>query len=121
MSIRTLMNMTSPTMIPQSQESKAVRRDLTLSTVAIVMLFITCQSFADVTHILAWVYESYCVAVACLGQLQYYSLVPNVASAFNSAANFFIYIIFAKGFRKKFWKLLTRNKIEPSSVTGDSK
>jgi hypothetical protein len=54
-------------------------------------------------------------AASCLGPLEYYALVPNVMATFNSAANFLIYVIFAKGFRKKVGKLIARNKIEPDS------
>jgi N-acetylmuramic acid 6-phosphate (MurNAc-6-P) etherase len=57
------------------------------------------------------------VSGRCLGALEYYAFVPNVAMAINSAANFGIYVIFAKGFRKKIMKLIKKNKVEPHSGT----
>jgi hypothetical protein len=113
MSIRTLMSMKS-NMISQSEERKAVRRDLTLS-VSTIAIFLLCQSITAVTTILTWAYDPF---FACLSPLQYYAMVSSVVMALNSATNFIIYIIFAKGFRKKVWKLLKRNKVVPNAGTG---
>jgi hypothetical protein len=117
MSTKTLLVLRSQKVVAQSQERSRARKDLTLSSVAIVILFIICQSCSSVQKILMWVYNPWVKNARCLGRLEYFVQVPQVAMAFNSAANFIIYVIFAKGFRKKVCQVFTgRNRIGPEAT-----
>ena len=120
MSVKILLAMKQQqNVLPESQERSRARKELTLSSVAIVVLFITCQSLTGTTKVLAWVYDPYPAAARCLGVLQFYSLFPYIAMCINSASNFAIYLIFVKAFRKKAKQLFFRkNRIAPESSTG---
>ncbi|ELU10121.1 hypothetical protein CAPTEDRAFT_187286 [Capitella teleta] len=107
MSIQILRAMHAKSQAAQLSREQA-RKDLTLSSVAIVALFVVCQSFSSANRVLMWVYDPYFVAARCGGDLQYFFFVPQVAMVTNSAANFAIYVVLAKGFRKKVKRLFSR-------------
>jgi hypothetical protein len=118
MCTRTLIVLNSQGMVVESQERSRARKDLTLSSVAIDILFIICQSLSSVQKILMWVYSPWVKNTRCLGRLEYFAQVPTVGMCFNSAANFLIYVIFAKGFRRKVKQLFTisKNKTAPDDL-----
>ncbi|ELT97331.1 hypothetical protein CAPTEDRAFT_204847 [Capitella teleta] len=98
----------------QSDERSRTRRDLTISSIAIVILFVVCQSFTYATRVLMWIYNPFYKYSRCGGVLQTYSFVPHIALMFNSAANFVIYICFAKAFRKKLFGIFCKSsKVAP--------
>ncbi|ELU15179.1 hypothetical protein CAPTEDRAFT_211743 [Capitella teleta] len=90
-------------------------RDLILSSIAIVALFTICQCFMLITRVLMWIYDPYFKYARCGGELQYFDFVPYITMVINSAANFAIYMILAKGFRKKFVGLFVAdNQVAPN-------
>ncbi|ELT98169.1 hypothetical protein CAPTEDRAFT_208274 [Capitella teleta] len=123
MSIKILSNLDPKSSVAKSDRAQNVRKDLTKSSIAIVVLFVLCQSFSPIRRILMWIYDPYLKHALCGGDLVYFSGVPHLALMLNSAANFLIYIVFAKGFRKKMAALFTRNKavapLDPSSSVAD--
>ncbi|ELU00016.1 hypothetical protein CAPTEDRAFT_206560 [Capitella teleta] len=98
-----------------SANSQHARKDLTKSSMAIVVIYLVCQTLQPIRRILMWAYDPYMETGGCGGQLFYFSYVPHIALMFNSAANFGIYILFARGFRKKLIVFLTRrNAVGPT-------
>ncbi|ELT94993.1 hypothetical protein CAPTEDRAFT_215194 [Capitella teleta] len=92
-----------------------VRKDLTKSSIGIVVIFVLCQSFQPIRRVLMWVYDPYVRNVGCGRDLSYFSMVPHVTLMLNSSANFCIYILFARGFRRKFIAIFTRkNNVAPT-------
>ncbi|ELT90632.1 hypothetical protein CAPTEDRAFT_192020 [Capitella teleta] len=119
MSIQILRAMSAQSKVmQQSHERSQARKDLTLSSVAIVGLFIICQSFNSANRVLMWVYEPYAANARCGGVLQYIFMVPYLSMIMNSAANFGIYVVLAKGFRKKVIRLFVgQNRVAPQDST----
>ncbi|ELT98963.1 hypothetical protein CAPTEDRAFT_186384 [Capitella teleta] len=98
----------------KSEDRNQARKDLTLSSIAIVVIFIVCQSFTFVTRVLEWVYDPSANYARCGGKLQYFVFVPYITMVINSTVNFGIYVILAKGFRRKVVRLfIGRNRIAP--------
>ncbi|ELT90634.1 hypothetical protein CAPTEDRAFT_192022 [Capitella teleta] len=116
MSIQILRTLKTQSKVMQKSDDRTqARKDLTLSSVAIVALFLICQSFVLVNRVLMWLYDPYFGSSRCGGDLQYFAFVPYLTMVINSAANFAIYVILAKGFRKKVARLLKgRNQIAPN-------
>ncbi|ELU11654.1 hypothetical protein CAPTEDRAFT_218098 [Capitella teleta] len=101
--------------IASSVNSQHARKDLTKSSIAIVVIYVICQSFQPIRRILMWVYDPYMVSIDCGGELFYFSYEPHLALMFNSSANFGIYILFARGFRRKLILFITRrNGVGPN-------
>ncbi|ELU06705.1 hypothetical protein CAPTEDRAFT_209658 [Capitella teleta] len=119
MSIQILRTLkTQSKMMQKSDDRTQARKDLTLSSVAIVALFLICQSFVLIKSVLMWLYDPYSDSSRCEGELQYFSFVPYITMIANSSANFAIYVILAKGFRKKVTRLLKgRNQVAPNKST----
>ncbi|ELT87480.1 hypothetical protein CAPTEDRAFT_198856 [Capitella teleta] len=119
MSIQILRAMKTQSKVMQKSDDRTqARKDLTLSSVAIVALFIICQSFDLVRRVLMWLYDPYTRASRCGGELQYFGFVPYITMIINSASNFVIYVILAKGFKKKVMRLLKRrNQVAPNETT----
>ncbi|ELU04763.1 hypothetical protein CAPTEDRAFT_186050 [Capitella teleta] len=106
--------------ITSSASSQHARKDLTKSSIAIVVIYITCQSFQPIRRILMWVYDPYMVSIDCGGELFHFSYIPHLALMFNSSANFGIYILFARGFRRKLITCLTRRTAVGPTDADDS-
>ncbi|ELT98955.1 hypothetical protein CAPTEDRAFT_186376 [Capitella teleta] len=117
MSIQILRSMTTQSKaIRQSADRNQARKDLTLSSIAIVVIFTFCQSFMFIRRVLMWVYDPYFGSARCGGELQYFGFVPYITMVINSAANFGIFVILAKGFRKKVVRLfIGRNRVAPET------
>ncbi|ELU03390.1 hypothetical protein CAPTEDRAFT_188939 [Capitella teleta] len=122
MSIRIIQAMKAQSKAMQKSEDRSqTRKDLTLSSLAIVAVFTLCQSFVFARSILKWVYDPYAKYARCGGVLQYFTFVPYITMVINSAANFAIYMILAKGFRKKVVRIFTgRNQIAPKGLSGET-
>ncbi|ELU00015.1 hypothetical protein CAPTEDRAFT_206559 [Capitella teleta] len=104
--------------VAPSANSQHARKDLTKSSIAIVIIYVICQSFQPIRRILMWVYDPYMMAMSCGGDLFMFALVPHFAIMFNSSANFGIYILFARGFRRKLIAILIRrNAVGPNDST----
>ncbi|ELT91199.1 hypothetical protein CAPTEDRAFT_207729 [Capitella teleta] len=119
MSIQILRTLKTQSKVMQKSDDRTqARKDLTLSSVAIVALFLICQSFVLIKSVLMWLYDPYSDSSRCEGELQYFSFVPYITMIANSSANFAIYVILAKGFRKKVTRLLKgRNQVAPNKST----
>ncbi|ELU08174.1 hypothetical protein CAPTEDRAFT_208895 [Capitella teleta] len=116
--IRLIISLRSQTTSMSSQRAK---RDLTKSVVVIVILFIVLQSFRPVRYILLRVFNPYSKAIRCQGPLMYFAPLPPFTTILNSSVNFLIYVLCAKGFRKRVATIicLKRNKLGPAeSSTG---
>ncbi|ELU00720.1 hypothetical protein CAPTEDRAFT_202118 [Capitella teleta] len=101
--------------IASSVSSQHARKDLTKSSIAIVVIYVICQSFQPIRRILMWVYDPYMVSIDCGGELFHFSYVPHLALMLNSSANFGIYILFTRGFRRKLFTFLIRkNAVGPT-------
>ncbi|ELU15391.1 hypothetical protein CAPTEDRAFT_203332 [Capitella teleta] len=98
----------SRAMNSHSDERTKAAKGLTITSVAIVLMFVVCQSFTSATRILMWIFDPYLDYSRCGGHLQFYAFVPHVALMFNSAINFLCYILFAKTFRRKLVALFRR-------------
>ncbi|ELT93361.1 hypothetical protein CAPTEDRAFT_212905 [Capitella teleta] len=119
MSVSILRNI-KPNSIEQLGKSQVVRKDLTKSSIAIVILFVLCQSFQPIRRILMWIYDPYLKNTLCGEFLFYFSGIPHFSLILNSAANFGIYILFARGFRKKLIALFNRrNAVAPTGTSTD--
>ncbi|ELT99861.1 hypothetical protein CAPTEDRAFT_210848 [Capitella teleta] len=121
MSIQIIRAMRSQgTMMQPSLGASSVRKDLTLSSIAIVIICLACQSFSIANKALIWVYgDRFATATRCGGQLHYFYLIPHVTMVINSACNFIIFVVLAKGFRKKVQRLLVAEKrVTPASSSG---
>jgi hypothetical protein len=114
---RLIQSLKSPTVTSSSQQAK---RDLTLSVVIIVILFMILQSFRPIRYILISVYSPYTEAVACQGRLMHYGQITPAATILNSSVNFIIYVMYAKGFRKKVAEIVCRKKNEVATESGGS-
>eukprot|EP00914_Ancora_sagittata_P012747 GHVO01024566.1.p1 GENE.GHVO01024566.1~~GHVO01024566.1.p1 ORF type:complete len:333 (+),score=5.79 GHVO01024566.1:95-1000(+) len=124
MSVQILRTMREQSkVVQQSSERNQAHKDLTKSSIAIVALFILCQSFYLVYRVLMWVYDPYFKYSRCGGSLQFFAFTPFVTMVINSASNFLIYVILAKGFRKKVMLLFAaKNKVVPINIRlGDTK
>ncbi|ELT98954.1 hypothetical protein CAPTEDRAFT_186374 [Capitella teleta] len=119
MSIRMIRAMRAQSKTMQKSEDRnQARKDLTLSSIAIVVIFIICQSFMLIRRVLMWVYDPFPRYARCGGVLQYFGFVPYITMVINSAVNFGIYVILAKGFRKKVVRLfIGGNRIAPERLT----
>lgn len=101
-----------------SMSSQQAKRQLTLSVVVIVMLFTFLQVFRPIRYILIWVYHPYTEAVGCQGPLMHYGQITPFATILNSSVNFIIYVLCAKGFRKKVFDIICRSSsVEPAPGT----
>ncbi|ELT90742.1 hypothetical protein CAPTEDRAFT_187430 [Capitella teleta] len=101
-----------------SANSQHARKDLTKSSIAIVVIYVICQSFQPIRRILMWVYDPFPRSASCGGEVFYFSYMPNLALIMNSSANFGIYILFARGFRRKLIAvLIRRNAVGPNDFT----
>lgn len=112
MSLKIMKDMREQSQLVNTQNStrrERMKRELTISSIGIVVMFIICQSFNPARRVLMWVYDPYQYATHCGNVLQFWAFFPGVASIVNSATNFVIYIIFASGFRSR-----VRNLICPS-------
>jgi hypothetical protein len=79
----------------QMTRSKKDENDMTVTLVIIVMLFLFCQILNPVRRILSTTTDSTC------GKPNFYfETVTSVAILINSCANFFVYCIFSKRFRR---------------------
>ncbi|ELU03008.1 hypothetical protein CAPTEDRAFT_217533 [Capitella teleta] len=116
MSVAILRCLKSHSNSATSSNSNA-RQDLTKSSIAIVIIFVLCQSFQPIRRVLMWAYDPFIPNVTCGGDLQYFAYVPHVALVLNSSANFSVYVLFAKGFRGKLIAFLPRkNAVAPIDV-----
>ncbi|ELT94970.1 hypothetical protein CAPTEDRAFT_217805 [Capitella teleta] len=107
--------------VASTANSQHARKDLTKSSIAIVVVYVICQSLQPIRRILMWAYDPYIDNVGCGGELFYFSYVPHLALILNSSANFGIYILFARGFRRKLVGFLTRrNAVGPNDSTDNS-
>jgi hypothetical protein len=95
-----------------------IREEMTLSLVVIVVVFVICQTMGPVRRILMLVFVPYRSAVQCRGQLFYYGPWVLNSILINSSANFIIYVLFARAFRRKVKKLIERasTKIAPENA-----
>ncbi|ELT96953.1 hypothetical protein CAPTEDRAFT_194782 [Capitella teleta] len=105
--------------VPPSQGASNARKDLTRSSIAIVILCLFCQSFSMANRILMWIFDKgYVQAVSCGGQLYYFMLLPHVMIVINSACNFIVYVTLSKGFMNKFQRLFaTKNQVAPTKCS----
>lgn len=87
---------------------KKAKEDLTLSVIVVVVIFIICQSIGPIRRILQWVYDPYDEAIQCGGDLMYFAYIPILSQVINTSANFVVYILFARGFRKSLAKLFAK-------------
>ncbi|ELU04765.1 hypothetical protein CAPTEDRAFT_186052 [Capitella teleta] len=107
--------------IASSTNSQHARNDLTKSSFAIVIIYVLCQSLQPIRRILMWVYDPYTRHLSCGGKLFQFSFMPHLALMLNSSANFAIYILFARGFRRKLIVFLTRrNDVGPNDSSDSS-
>ncbi|ELU04319.1 hypothetical protein CAPTEDRAFT_201100 [Capitella teleta] len=107
--------------LAQFRNSQHVRKDLTKSSIAIVTVFIICQSFQPTRRILIWVYDPHFMKqMLCGGDLLYYSAVPHLSLMLNSAANFSIYILYTRGFRRRLMAIVTRRSAVGPTVASIS-
>ena len=122
MSIRILANLdaSNNSVGAASSRAQSVRKDLTKSLMVIVAVFLVCQSFSPVRRVLMWVYDPFLKYALCGGELFYFSTIPHMAIMFNSSANFVIYILFAKGFRRKIAVLFGRGNSAVEPLTSES-
>ncbi|ELU05714.1 hypothetical protein CAPTEDRAFT_189562 [Capitella teleta] len=105
----------------RSLNSQDAHRDLTKSSITIVVIFVICQSFQPIRRVLMWVYDPFLLHYMCGGDLFYFSGVPHFGLLVNSSVNFAIYILFAKGFRRKLIAILTnRNVVAPNGSSATS-
>ncbi|ELU14355.1 hypothetical protein CAPTEDRAFT_190786 [Capitella teleta] len=81
--------------------SQQAKRELTLSVIVIVLFFIFLQIFRPIRYLLMWLFNPYTEALRCQGPLMHYSQVTPYATILNSSVNFVIYVVCARGFRKK--------------------
>lgn len=91
-----------------SNNMEKAKHELTLSVIIVIFIFIICQSFGPVRHILKWVYDPYLVAITCGGSLFYFGPFPVFFQVINSSVNFVVYVVCATGFRRNLKKLFTR-------------
>jgi hypothetical protein len=67
-----------------------------------------------------WIYDPFLKYALCGGELFYFSAVPHLAVMFNSAVNFAIYVLCAKGFRAKVAALFRRKNRGVQPMQGSS-
>ncbi|ELU02381.1 hypothetical protein CAPTEDRAFT_205933 [Capitella teleta] len=121
MSVGILKSLKSNSNSATAASSQNARKDLTKSSIAIVIIFIICQSLQPTKRVLMWVYDPFTRNVACGGELQYFAFMPHIALMLNSSANFSVYILFARGFRRKLMAILTnRNAVAPSDFSSST-
>ena len=96
-----------------TSKSQASKEDLTLSLIIVVIIFIICQSIGPIRRILMWIYDPYRTAIQCGGPLFYFGPWVIASLLINSAVNFVIYVLFARGFRKKLKGFVRRRKVAP--------
>uniref|UniRef100_X2A7W7 G-protein coupled receptors family 1 profile domain-containing protein n=1 Tax=Capitella teleta TaxID=283909 RepID=X2A7W7_CAPTE len=89
--------------------SETAKHEMTMSLVVIVIVFIVCQSFAPVRRVLQWLYDPYSTAQMCGQELFYFAPFEILSVLFNSSANFFIFVLCARGFRKKVFGFCKRD------------
>ncbi|ELT93793.1 hypothetical protein CAPTEDRAFT_190973 [Capitella teleta] len=95
------------------------KEELTLSLVGVILIFIICQSISPLRRILMWVYAPYHIAVQCGNVLFFFGPIYLISFLVNSAANFIIYVLFARGFRRKVFKFIRRNRrVDPVQQFG---
>ncbi|ELT93181.1 hypothetical protein CAPTEDRAFT_201403 [Capitella teleta] len=121
MSVTILRSLKSHINAAASTSSQHARKDLTKSSIAIVIIFVLCQSFQPIRRVLMWVYDPFIPNVSCGGDLQYFAFIPHIALMINSSANFSVYILFARGFRGKVIAILTRrrNAVTPADFSSN--
>ncbi|ELU14814.1 hypothetical protein CAPTEDRAFT_191429 [Capitella teleta] len=97
------------------------KEELTLSLVGVIIIFIICQSISPLRRILMWVYAPYHIALQCGNALFFFGPIYLISFLVNSAANFIIYVLFARGFRRKVFKFIRWNhQVDPAQPTGRS-
>ena len=84
--------------------------ELTLSLIVMVLIFALCQSFAPVAEILASTYNPYSLAIQCGGDLFYFGPLELISVCINSSSNFIIFVLCARGFRRKVRLLFHRGR-----------
>ncbi|ELU13036.1 hypothetical protein CAPTEDRAFT_188251, partial [Capitella teleta] len=103
--------------VAPSANSQHARKDLTKSSIAIVVIYVLCQSLQPIRRVIMWLYDPYMINASCGGKVFYFSYLPHIALMLNSSANFVIYILFARGFRRKLIMFLTgRNAVGPNDL-----
>lgn len=108
MSICLLQKLSDTTLknrLPESRCQRA-RKEMTISLMFVVFIFIICQSFAPMRQILILVHRPYSSAIQCGGPLFYFGPFDLISIIANSSANFFIFVVCARGFREKLMSLI---------------
>ena len=81
--------------------SQRAKEEMTLSLIVVVVISIICQSFAPIRRILMGVYAQYGSSIQCGGPLFYFGPFELVSILVNSSSNFVIFVLCARGFRRK--------------------
>lgn len=104
----------------QSQAQRA-KRELTLSLVVIVCVFTVCQSWPLARRILQIFYPDYGKLILCGGKFFFFGPIELIMIVLNSSANFFVFIICARGFRKKVLHscYLKCNRVQALALSGN--
>ncbi|ELU01965.1 hypothetical protein CAPTEDRAFT_216602 [Capitella teleta] len=93
--------------------------ELTVSLIVVVIVFIICHSFAPSRQVLMLIYEPYSQAIQCGGTLFYFGPLDLISILINSSSNFLIFVVCAKGFRKRLIILCCKRKIANPNPTLD--
>ncbi|ELU08578.1 hypothetical protein CAPTEDRAFT_211241 [Capitella teleta] len=88
---------------------------------SLVLTYFVSYIIPPTKRVLMWVYDPFTRNVACGGELQYFAFMPHIALMLNSSANFSVYILFARGFRRKLLAILTRrNAVAPTESNSNT-